>query len=246
VYRLDLADGRRVRMRVFPTTAAAAEVWRHLCASEASVLPRPLFQAGRALVVEYVEGVPLDRYLRRAEPGLEARLVRAAGRLLARLHGGSMVRGSALRPAEYGRFLTRVSRRLARKGLFDAESAARLARLPVPASAPAALTHGDVCPENLILTPEGRLRAIDEERLAVRPIAFELARTVSRWPLRPELEAGLLAAYTSAGGDARSYRRDRVFWLATALATSAAYRVRFELPGASAVIARLQVLVAGE
>ena len=63
-----------------------------------------------------------------------------------------------------------------------------------------AVTHGDICPENLIRTPDGALRPIDEERLALRPLAYDLARAVNRWPLDARLERAFLGGYVSAGG----------------------------------------------
>jgi hypothetical protein len=64
----------------------------------------------------------------------------------------------------------RPKRRPARHKFLDAGTARQLTRLTAPRRTRRGLTHGDVCPENLILAAGG-VRAIDEERLAIRPVA---------------------------------------------------------------------------
>jgi aminoglycoside phosphotransferase (APT) family kinase protein len=243
--RLDLRDGQFVKLRLFRTAAAARKVWRLLGSAGDSILARPLFLLDRALVTEYVEGEPLDKYLRRASRGAEVSVVRATGRMMAQLHRQPVVRGTALGPAGHHRYLTRALRRLARRGLLNRESAARLARLRTPMTVQYALTHGDICPENVILASSG-IRFVDEERLAVRVVAFDLARAVTRWPLEPGLEAQFLAAYRREGGDDSGFREDRPFWVATALAGSATYRLRRRLPGVRRILAELRALAAIE
>lgn len=248
VFRLDVENGPIVKVRVFATVAAAARVWRMLSEAGDGILSRPLRHVDQGVVSEYEEGEPLDRCLRRTGPGMETRAVRRTACLLASLHSrrrtGSGAGVLAMTPAAYGRYLRRVVRGLVRQRLLSVESGAALTGLPVPRSARYALTHADVCPENIIAGPRG-LRIVDEERLAVRPIAFELARTVVRWPLTPALETRFLAAYRQAGGDDRSYRSARSFWIAVAAASSARYRLRRGLPGVRQAVARLRGLIAG-
>lgn len=233
-----------MKARLFPTSQEAARVYRLLQACGAKDLPRPLQRAGRVLVLEFVEGQSLDRLLPTAAPGLEVRQARAAGALLGRLHGG--VRASAVgpRPAYYRARMRRTVQALARAGLLDAGHAQCLARIEAPAKARIGVTHGDLCPENLVRMPSGRLRAIDEERLAVRPLAFDLARTVSRWPLGPRLEAAFLVGYAAGGGDGRGFVAHRTFWIATALATSAKYRLRQHAGALATPLAGLRKLAA--
>jgi aminoglycoside phosphotransferase (APT) family kinase protein len=128
-------------------------------------------------------------------------------------------------PARYRARLVTLARRLVRASLLEPCEGARLAELPAPRHARSGLTHGDICPENLIVTPSGPLRAIDEERLAVRPFAYDLARAVNRWPLDDGLERQFLSGYEDGGGDVPGFRRWRSFWIAAALATSAEYRL---------------------
>jgi streptomycin 6-kinase len=222
---VDLDDGRRFKARVLPR-GAAPRVFRLLARLRAGDLPRPLARDGRVLAVEYVPGRRLDALLASgaAEP---ARAAREAGGLLARLHATPVPsRETALPLAAYRALLRRTVRRLrARSRLGEADAGVLLA-IEAPRRVRFAITHGDLYPENLVRAPRGRLRAIDEERLAVRPAPFDLARCVTRWPMDHRLEAVLLRGYAAGGGDARPYLRDRAFWLAVAWALSAAFRMK--------------------
>jgi hypothetical protein len=238
-FRLDLAGGRRAKMRVYRDRVSAARVERRLRESSVGVLPEVLVRVGRRLIVEHVEGNVLDVYLR-ASPVERRRLVRATGRLLARLHGGPD--GVTVPVGLYQRVLSLAAGRLVRRRQMSRADATRLATISRPARALAGLTHGDPAPENLVLTPSGRLRAIDEERVAVRPVAYDLARAICRWPLDPAEEAALLAAYSAAGGPAREFRQYRRFWIAAALATSAVYRMRYRPNALGPIVKELKNL----
>jgi len=243
-FRLQLRDGRVVKVRFFSSAASARKIRDLLEKADHSIVARPLLQVGRALVSEYIEGEPLDRYLRRAARKPDAVLIRATARLLARLHRRRTPRGAARTTTGYHQLLARMVRELGRRRLLNAACLVSLLQLEVPADGPCSLTHGDVCPENLILAGANRLRLIDEERLAIRPVAFDLARTITRWPLDPKSETRFLAAYRREGGDARSFNKDRSFWIAIALATSAAYRLRRRLPGVKRILVELRALCA--
>ena len=237
-FRLDLAGGRRAKMRVYRDKVSAARVERQLRESSVGVLPEVLVRVGRRLIVEHVEGKVLDGF--RASPVERRRLVRATGRLLARLHGGPS--GVTVPVGLYQRVLSLAAGRFVRRRQMSRAEAARLATLSRPARARAGLTHGDPAPENLVLTASGRLRAIDEERVAVRPVAYDLARAICRWPLDAVEEAALLAAYSAAGGPAREFRQYRRFWIASALATSAVYRMRYRPNALGPIISQLREL----
>jgi aminoglycoside phosphotransferase len=245
VFRLELEDGRVVKARVFRTEKSARRVWRLATEAAPSVLSRPLQRVGRAIVSEYLDGETLDARFRRAGRRFEEGVVRSMGRLVAALHVEAGFRpiapSTAVTPAAFQRALARVARRLANRELLTAGSAARVIRFVRPATVRYTLTHGDVCPENVVMTARGP-RLIDEERLAVRPVDFELARVVTRWPLTPRLEQVFLAAYRRAGGRDQSFRAHRSFWVAVALAGSAAYRLRRGLPGVRRAASALDAL----
>jgi aminoglycoside phosphotransferase (APT) family kinase protein len=228
-----------VKLRVFSSARQAVVVWRLLTAAPTAVLPRPLLIAGRAIVVEYVEGVPLDRVWRRVSVTERERLVRAVGRLVGRLHRASRA-GRKVSPLANEAFLRLVTRRLRRRRLIDAATAASLRAIRRPVAARLVLTHGDVCPQNVVITAGGRVRLVDEERLDWRPAGFELARAVTRWPMTPALEATFVSAYRGAGCAAPSWPEDRAFWVAVALAISANHRLARRLPGVQRAVGWLR------
>jgi Ser/Thr protein kinase RdoA (MazF antagonist) len=223
-FRLDLRAGGCVKGRIFPSPAWAARVERLLILRRARGLPQPLARSGRFLVLEFVEGTPLDEWLARHAQEVQGQ-ARKAGAWLGQLHRGTRLRDRAPAPARYEQRMRAVVGRMSRMMLLSAEIATVIGRLRAPSSAAVALTHGDICPENLIRTPGGSIRPIDEERLAVRPLAYDLARAVNRWPLDAKLEKAFLDGYKSAGGRPEGFVRHRAFWIAAALATSAEYRL---------------------
>jgi phosphotransferase family enzyme len=225
-FRLDLRDGRTLKARVFTSARWAANVERLLAAPGARACPRAIERHGSVLISEFVPGVPLDERLAGADRS-EARChARDAGYLMAGIHHGRPPRSRAPATGWYRRHMTTGIRAVVRAGLLTREEGGRLTAIDAPARARCGLTHGDICPENLVLTPAGSLVAIDEERLAVRPLAYDLARAVNRWPLDSALERAFLKGYGEGRGDASGYLRWRTFWVATALSTSASYRLK--------------------
>ena len=225
-FRLDLHDGRTLKARVFTSARWAADVERLLAAPGARACPRSIERHGHVLISEFVPGVPLDEWLTSANRSEAQRRACEAGQLMAGIHRGRPPRGRAPAVTWYQRHLISGIRALVRAALLTRGEGERLIATNMPTRARSGLTHGDICPENLVLTPAGSLVAIDEERLALRPIAYDLARAVNRWPLDAVLEQAFLKGYADAGGDSRGYVRWRTFWVVTALVTSARYRLK--------------------
>jgi thiamine kinase-like enzyme len=170
--------------------------------------------------------------------------VRAAAALLAALHHPKPPRAHVRALSQYRRLVTRMARRVARHGMLDAATATRLATIPLPQTMTLACTHGDLSPQNLVVTSEGELRAIDVERLAVRDIAFDLARVAQLWPLTKARERAFIDAYAAAGGCPDSYLEHRMFWTAVALSTSLSFRWKRRPRDVPPLLARLRALVA--
>jgi aminoglycoside phosphotransferase (APT) family kinase protein len=235
VFRATLADQTALRLRRFRDASAAARVCRCLQSAGNGTLPAVVGRAGCWLATVFVEGTPLS-----ARHGAARRHVAEAAALLARIHASPRPRHASRPISTYSRAISLAAGRLARAGQLSAGVRQRLALLPRPARARAALTHGDFSPDNLIATTSGHLVVVDEERVGVRPLAYDLARAVCLWELDRRAERRFLEAYARAGGDATSFVSHRAFWIAAALATSALYRLRYRPSALPAVIAALR------
>jgi aminoglycoside phosphotransferase (APT) family kinase protein len=223
VLLVTIDDGTPARLRRFPDAAAAARVEEALRCAADDVLPVPLARAGCWLATTFVAGRPIGG---RNTSGTASRWLAEAAGLLARIHASPCPRHSPTAPATYARAISLAAGRLARAHRVQTAVARRLTALPRPAHPPVGLTHGDFSPSNLIVTPSRQLAVVDEERVAVRPVAYDVARVVCLWRLDRRAERRFLSAYATAGGKAASFLEHRAFWIAAALATSILYRLR--------------------
>ena len=192
-YRVRSED-RTVKFRVLDSSEVAEELQRLSSGLDAAFVPVTATH-GRVTVEPWIEGAPLD--------GDASSEVERAARILGRLHAGT-ARPSP--PAE-SRWLHEANRDtacLVDAGIVDAETEAsvrlRLAELAGRA-APTCVMHRDFCAENLIVDRDGELRVIDNEWLAVGPPAYDLGRTLHRWPLDEETWSRFLAAYVDVAGE---------------------------------------------
>jgi len=198
-WRVELADGRTLKLRHFGTSQDAQ---RHL---EIRTLLEPAFAPAIAewdgfVVEQWIDGEPLgdDDGERRAEE---------AGALLARLHQTALAPDVAA-DVDTAPWVARANADLERLVSGDAlaEGDARRLRVEIDRRAPrfarAALVHLDFCAENMLIDRHGRLRVIDNELVAVRPAALDLGRTFHRWPMPRDLWAGFFASYRRASKEA--------------------------------------------
>ena len=218
----ELSDGQHVKIRTFAELTRARAVWRILHLTD-SPFPRPLARSGGTLVLEYIDGTPLDRWLRGARRRQTARMATEVGSMLARVH--ALPAPPIDKPVFPGWSwaMARALDDVRRHGGLKPSVLAKLEALAPPRPAPLVVSHGDPTMDNVIVTRDGYLRFIDEEWLLLRPRGFDLSRVVTRWRLNRTQERHLLAGYAAGGGDARSYLRDRVAWIACSIGTSAMF-----------------------
>jgi thiamine kinase-like enzyme len=238
-WRIDLADGRTLKLRHF---GASEEARLHL---EIRALLEPAFAPAIAqwdgfVVEEWIDGDPL------ADEDGERR-VEEAGALLARLHRTRLEPTVAAR-VDTAPWLARAHsdlERLVASGALG-EHDARALRVEVarrdPRYAAAVLVHLDFCAENMLIDREGRLRVVDNELVAVRPGGLDLGRTFHRWPMPRERWARFFASYRRASGAAPE---PTGFWRIVAALTGARVFVERGAP-LELTLALLRRFAAGE
>jgi len=243
-YRVDLEDGRTVKLRRARSVARArvyADLVREL---DDPRLARVLVRHEDLTLEEWVPGVPLA-----ASPDDDAH--RAAGAaLLASLHTAH-VRLAEPPPA---RLPTEAVRAKLEEDLALLEGAAAIdaglgERLRAaaagddPGVAPAGVIHTDLCPENLVVDARGVLRAVDNEAMRLGSTGFDLAAVWYRWPMAGAEWTRFLTSYAGTA-DPEPALRHFTFWRIAALAKSARVRVRHGAPGAARPLALLRSLAA--
>lgn len=224
-FRLELADGRHVKVRRAPDSDRAREIEQILAAATPGDFGRVLHRAGRVLIEEWVRGeTPGD-------PPSPAHL-REAGALLGRLHAIEHLGGRAVRQAVATTRDTRALHddldRLLQAGLIDAAVTGGIHEAAAhadPGITIVGVVHGDFCGENLVVTGGGRLCAIDNEDVRVDSLDGDVARTVQRWTLDGDQIDVLLDGYEHGRGTSstvvpRAWR----FWSLRVLASSAVFR----------------------
>jgi aminoglycoside phosphotransferase (APT) family kinase protein len=193
VYRVELEDGRTVKARLLESADAARRLFDLRARIDDAFTPA-LGHHGCVLLEAWAEGRPLTG----ADAGRRAA---EAGALLARLHATPLADGAAIDAEAPRARAARDLETLAAAGALAPADAVRLAatlRRLDPGASPAALIHRDFCAENMLIDPDGRLRVIDNEWLAVGPPGFDLARTRTRWPMASDVWRRFLRAYRAA------------------------------------------------
>jgi thiamine kinase-like enzyme len=202
-------------------------------------------QHGRVLIEAWIDGEAL---LGVPEP----HHLETAGAVLCELHSRSTLGGQRLHEAcstadhrlivqEYLRHL------VANGGLAEAEAARldeALERLD-PRQAISGLAHLDFCGENMVIDRTGRLRIVDNDRMRLDALGYDLARTWCRWALpAPEWEA-FCRAYTTRLPFPNPL--DALpFWKIVAAVRSAGFRLRYYPEKADTPISCLRALLAEE
>jgi hypothetical protein len=236
-YRLELDDGRVVKARRCADEARAHDVWvisRHVAVPG---FARVHARDGLVLFEEWIEGTPLPR------TGGTAEHVVAAATILSRLHGVARI-------GEVARSMTAIERLerarldltlLAERGLLPREPLrtlqAALRRLD-PGVTPTGIIHRDFCAENMVREPDGRLCMVDNEGLAVGPLAYDLGRVWFRWPMPAAAWGLFLETYATRRAEVLP-DSGLMVWKIAATARSAALRLASDPGGLGEPLGRL-------
>ena len=225
-YRIDLTDGRTIKARRLENAAAAGELFRIRRTLPDAFAPAFAWY-GCVLLEEWVPGEDLGD----APPGPE-RLAEAAT-LLAGLHARARLHGQALHQlrstAAHRDLAVQRLQQLAAAGALEPEMAQDLdqaLRRLDPGQAVFGLVHLDFCGENMVIDRQSRLRVVDNERMGVDALGFDLARAWYRWSLPTAAWEEFQSVYA-----ARLPVADPVltlpFWRLVAAAGAASVRLRY-------------------
>jgi aminoglycoside phosphotransferase len=239
VYRIDLDSGRTIKARRLQDEETAYrlfEIRRDL----PDAFARAFAWHGAVLLEDWIEGEALGDV-----PPSDAHLVDAAS-LLAHLHAKPAAAGHALHEvhatAPWREEAERCLREILAPGGLNGEDAivlrGVLERLD-PRRAIYGLAHRDFCGENMVVDRAGRLRVIDNERIGIDALGFDLARTWYRWTLPPETWECFRSAYAVRMPFAEPLET-LGFWSIIAVVKSAALRLRMDQARAQVPLDRLR------
>lgn len=236
-YRVELSDGRRVKLRRCTRRSIARRMRSILPLLPAQHFARILDSQGACLLEEWIPGRCL------ADGEVAAAELRFAGQLLASIHAAAPPDSASMRePALVLPELLRSVDSIARGGLISEQQRAILeeaSRRLVPRRARWSVIHRDFAPDNLVVS-QGRIVAIDNATVRFGFVEDDLATWWYRWPMSSEQRGEFLAGYTSVVRCPAPVPGD--FWLLAAVTRAAAYRLR---AGAKEPAAPLQYLPPG-
>jgi len=227
VYRIDLESGHTIKARRVEDEETARrlfEIRRELPDSFARAFAR----YGAVLLEDWIEGEGLGD-----TPPSDAQLVDAAS-LLAQLHTTETVAGQPLHEmrstAAWRDEAERRLREILAGGGLDEQNAplirGTLERLD-PGRAVFGLVHTDFCGENMVVDRAGRLRVVDNERVGVNALGFDVARTWYRWALLEPAWERFRSVY-AARVQLTEPLETLGFWSIVAVVQSAALRLQVD------------------
>jgi hypothetical protein len=245
-FRLTCADGRTLKGRRVESAAVAARVADLLPLVDPRHFPRVVGRRGAALLLEWIEGHPPDR------AALDRDFHERCGALLGAVHVGSvpppLVERHGCTAAGWSGRLARNLDRLVELRALEPDQARALGAATreedVGASA-TGLVHGDFCPENLVVGGTRPLAVVDNETLTIDVLAYDLARTWHRWPMRADEAQAFCLGYRRHR-DPGDYLDHRLYWDIAVLSEAAVFRLGGAIGGGSDLVRRLLSLTEGQ
>jgi Ser/Thr protein kinase RdoA (MazF antagonist) len=243
VYRIDLDPGRTIKARLLADAETARRLFE-ICRDLPDAFAPAFGCYGAVLLEEWIDGEGLGDTL----PS-DAHLVEA-GSLLARLHATPIVAGRRvhdLRSTAAWRERTEAGLRqvLAAGGLDEPDALlirGALERLD-PGQAVFGLVHTDLCGENMVVDRAGRLRVVDNERVGIDALGFDVARTWYRWALPAPAWERLRSTYAVRAPFAEPLETFD-FWSVVTIVHSAALRLQKDRTRAHVPLDRLRRMAA--
>lgn len=239
-YRLECEGGLSVKGRILEDAASATRV-AALAAVLAEQCSRVIAQRGRALLEEWVVGSTLAVLPPRSWP------LERAGALFADIHRTpprAPLASARSAQSMHEQLLDDLDRLPSLTGLDPgvARRAAVMVRERQPVGGRVGHVHRDFAAENIVVTPSGRLVAIDNATVAVGFIAEDWGRFWYRWPLAPSQWTRFLNGYRDHQGPL-DVLEQQTYWRIAVLARAARFRTELGAPGGAEISARLADLV---
>ena len=243
VYRIDLDSGRTIKARLVPDEETARRLFK-ICRALPEAFAPAFGCHGAVLLEDWIDGEELGD-----KPPSDAQLIEA-GSLLAQLHAMPVVAGCWVHDMRS----TAARREKADAGLLEVLAAGEideenallirraLERLD-PGRAVFGLAHTDLCGENMVVDRAGRLRVVDNERVGVDALGFDVARTWYRWALPAPAWERLRSTYAARAPFTEPLETFD-FWSVVAVVHSAAIRLRKDRARAHVPLDRLRRMAA--
>jgi hypothetical protein len=243
VYRIDLQSGHTIKARRLQDEETARRLFE--IRGELPDAFAPAFgRYGAVLLENWIDGKELGD----ARPS-DAQLAEA-GLLLAHVHATEIVAG---RPVHDRRSTSAwredaeaALRQILAAGAIEEQEASLIGgalERRDPGQAIFGLVHLDFCGENMVIDRAGRLRVVDNERVRVDALGFDVARTWYRWALPSRAWGRIRCAYAARMPFAEPL--DTLgFWGVVAVARSAALRLRMDPGRAYVPLDRLRRMAA--
>lgn len=228
IWRVDLADGRTVKVRRVASPQRAAILSRIAPLTGGLPVAATLARLGDAMLEEWIEGPALD------EIELDRALAEELGSMLGRISvagGGNALLGPPRRSV--ASLLTKLDEAfgtLVAAGLVDAGGAKRLtakARANAPGKLPAGLVHLDFQARNVVLGNRGPT-LVDNELFDIGILDLDLARTWCLWPMSAAAQSAFLRGY-ARHRPVKEFLLHELFWAIHTVTCAVAYRQAFGL-----------------
>jgi aminoglycoside phosphotransferase len=229
-FRVSLSDGRIIKLRRLSRLEDADRLWRL----------RESLPSGFVAASARCDAVLLEPWIagRRLRGCSQRRLAQAAA-MLRSLHDTH-----ALRPVDPLPYVHEVQH-----GLIEMEQVRMLSPATArelrdlalawrPQEVQETLLHHDFCAENLVVSPDDALWAVDNETLRLGPAALELARLRHRWPMPAAAWRRFLNLYDAEAPSP--------FWHVLARLRGALWRARHQMRRTREAVDRLHDLLDGE
>ena len=223
-FRLVSTAGNSFKARNALNEARAERIDYFLARLGKLAFPAVEARCGRSILLQWISGEQLTHDSACAQ-------LEAAGRLLGKLHAQPIPPDCPYAaPADTAQAGARIEQSLLKLKSADllgrdtADVILQVASDNQPARASSCIIHTDLCPDNLVLDAEGRLRSIDNESLQIGFSDLDLARSWYRWPLESNSGEAFLSGYTHHA-DPAAFRKHFAFWFTAVLLESIVYRL---------------------